>query len=132
MAQLSRTGAPYGDFGIRLMGFIVDFIILGVIGGVIGALLGDPVWGSGISFLIGFSYIVGLNANGGTLGKRAVGLRLESAETGEDIGYGMAVVRYIVAIFSAAVLLIGYFWMIWDPNNQTWQDKAAQSVVVRT
>ena len=130
MTLLPRTGLEYGTFGIRLVGFIIDAIILGVVGGLMRAMLGNT--GTGIGFLIAVTYIVGMNANGGTLGKRAVGLRLESAQTGKDIGYGPASVRYIVAIFSAALLFVGYFWMIWHDNNQTWQDKAAGSVVVRT
>ncbi len=123
-------GLEYGSFGIRLVGLIIDAVILGVVGGVTGGILGNP--GAGIGFLIGLAYIVGLNANGGTLGKRAVGLRLQSEKTGGDIGYGAALVRYIVAIASGVVLLLGYFWVLWDDRNQTWHDKAAGSVVVRT
>jgi len=84
-----------------------------------------------LSTIIGIGYYVGFNANGGTLGKRAVGLRLEKDGSGEDIGYGAAFVRYIVAIVSGLVLLLGYLWVIWDPKRQTWHDKAAGSVVVR-
>ncbi len=31
---------------------------------------------------------------------------------------------------SAIVLLLGYLWMLWDKENQTWHDKMATSVVV--
>lgn len=124
-----RLSSDYGSFWIRLVGFIIDAVILGAVGGVIGAILGNP--GSVIGFLVGLTYVVGMNANGGTLGKRAVGLRLESEKTGEDIGYGAALVRYVVGIASALVLLLGYFWVIWDDKNQTWHDKAAGSVVVK-
>jgi len=118
--------------GSGLVGFIIDVVIVSVIGavlgGVIGAILGNP--GAPTGLLVGLAYVVGMNANGGTLGKRAVGLRLESDKTGEDIGYGAALIRYIVAFASAIVLFIGYLWVIWDPKNQTWHDKAAGSVVV--
>jgi uncharacterized RDD family membrane protein YckC len=55
---------------------------------------------------------------------------LESERTGEDIGYGAALVRWIVSFASFAVLYVGYLWVIWDGKNQTWHDKAAGSVVV--
>jgi uncharacterized RDD family membrane protein YckC len=32
---------------------------------------------------------------------------------------------------SQLALLLGYLWMLWDPNKQTWHDKVAQSVVVK-
>ncbi len=124
------TGVEYGSFWRRFGGYLIDGIIIGAVGGIIGLVVSSnasPI----ISLLIGLAYVVGLNANGGTLGKRAVGLRLEDAETGEDIGYPRALVRYIVAIASALALLLGYLWCIWDDKKQTWHDKAAGSVVVR-
>ena len=120
----------YGGFWRRLAGYLIDVVIVGVIGGII-ALIVSPNASSIISLLIGLTYFVGLNANGGTWGKRIVGLRLEDATTGADIGYARALGRYIVAIASALVLLLGYLWSIWDSRKQTWHDKAARSVVVR-
>jgi hypothetical protein len=39
-------------------------------------------------------------------------------------------VRWIVGYISFAVILIGYLWMLWDGEKQTWHDKAANDVVV--
>ena len=121
----------YAGFGHRLGGFVIDFIIMLVVGVVTRIILSQGA-APAISLLIGLGYFVGLNANGGTLGKRMVGLRLEDAETGNDLGYPKALIRYIVAIASFLALLLGYFWCIWDGKKQTWHDKAAGSVVVRT
>ncbi len=38
--------------------------------------------------------------------------------------------RQLVKIVSAAVLFLGYFWMLWDKEKQCWHDKAARDVVV--
>ena len=125
---VERSPSDYGSFWIRFGGWLIDSIIIGAVSGIL-----TIAGGSSASFLglaIGLAYYVGFNANGGTLGKRAVGLRLESEKTGEDIGFGSALVRYVVAIASALVLFLGYFWVIWDDKNQTWHDKAAGSVVV--
>jgi uncharacterized RDD family membrane protein YckC len=35
-----------------------------------------------------------------------------------------------MSIVSAVVFLLGYLWMIWDSEKQTWHDKVAGSVVV--
>ncbi len=120
----------YAGFWRRLGGYILDTIILAIIAGIAPVIVGSP-GGSLISIVIGFGYVVLLNANGGTLGKRALGMRLQNSETGENIGIGMAVVRYFVAIASGLALAIGYLWCIWDANKQTWHDKAAGSVVVK-
>ncbi len=125
----SLSGVEYGSFWIRLIGWVIDAIIIGAVSGVLSIMGGNAA--SFLGHVIGIGYYVGLNAHGGTLGKRAVGLRLQSAKTDEDIGYGAALVRYVVAIASAVILLLGYFWVIWDEKNQTWHDKAAGSVVVK-
>jgi uncharacterized RDD family membrane protein YckC len=50
----------------------------------------------------------------------------------QPIGYPRAFLRWLVSILSAIVAFLGYLWMIWDPQKQTWHDKAAGSVVVLT
>ena len=36
----------------------------------------------------------------------------------------------IAYVRSASFFLLGYLWMLWDKEKQTWQDKFAGSVVV--
>ena len=150
------TVAYYASFWRRFGGYLLDGIIVGIPAVIITSIISAIILSAApeiaftqeqvqeqedatrnatiasfaISFVFGLSYYVGLNANGGTFGKRIVGLRLEDAETGKDIGYARALVRYIVVIASALALLLGYLWCIWDDRKQTWHDKAAGSVVV--
>lgn len=49
---------------------------------------------------------------------------------GKGAGYGRGFVRYIGRIVSNIPIYLGYFWMLWDRENQTWHDKFAGSVVV--
>ena len=111
------------DFVIVAIGTSISSLIISVI--ILGALA--PV----VSLVFAVAYYVLLNANGGTLGKQALGMRVEHAETGEDIGIGRALARYVVAIASGLALGLGYLWSIWDDRKQTWHDKAANSIVVR-
>ena len=60
----------------------------------------------------------------------ALGIRVIGLDTGGSIGYGRALLRWLVSIVSAIVLLLGYFWMLWDKEKQCWHDKAANDVVV--
>lgn len=69
--------------------------------------------------------------NGQTLGKMAVGVRVVSLADGGPIGHARAFGRWIGRIVSGAALLLGYLWMLWDADKQTWHDKMADSVVVR-
>ena len=58
-------------------------------------------------------------------------VRVLDAETGAFIGKGRAAKRIVMSWVSAVALFVGYLWMIWDPQKQTWHDKVARSVVVR-
>ena len=57
-------------------------------------------------------------------------IRVVDFETGGPIGYLRGFIRYIGRYVSAIVLLLGYLWMLWDREKQTWHDKFAGSVVV--
>ncbi len=71
------------------------------------------------------------NSLGGTLGKRALGLRVVSASDGANIGPLRALVRYLIYVIGAIPLCLGWLWSIWDGQKQTWHDKAAGSIVVK-
>ncbi len=94
----------------------------------------DPTLQSIVSLLAGIAYFTILEggAKGQTLGKMALGIRVIDLARGGSIGQGRAFIRYIGRFVSAIVLLLGYFWMLWDKEKQTWHDKLAGSVVVPT
>jgi len=43
----------------------------------------------------------------------------------------VALVRALAAFFSAIVLFLGFLWIFWDEEKQSWHDKIAGTVVVR-
>ena len=122
---------PRASFGRRLVAYLIDAILLGVVYVVFAAIF-DQAVGYGLSLLIGIAYFGYLEggARGQTLGKMALGIRVIDFSTGGSIGYGRGVVRYLGRIISGLVCLLGYFWMLWDKEKQTWHDKIASSVVV--
>jgi len=67
---------------------------------------------------------------GQTVGKRALGVKVLDSRTGLPIGVGRAIGRYFAKFLSAIPCGLGYFWMLWDPNKQTWHDKIVGSYVV--
>jgi uncharacterized RDD family membrane protein YckC len=78
-----------------------------------------------------FTRMVG--KTGQTLGARAVGMRVVDSRTGHPIGSGRAFGRFLAASFlSPLVCYLGYLWMLWDPQRQTWHDKITSSDVIRT
>ena len=78
-------------------------------------------------------FIFFIGSRGQTLGKMAMGIRVVKIGTNEAPGYGKAFLREVVGKFvSSLVLFLGYFWMLWDSKKQTWHDKIAGTVVIKT
>ena len=122
---------PRSGFWRRFVASFLDGILLGVVYSLLRAFMNDDV-ASGLNLLVSagyFTYLEG-GASGQTLGKRALGIRVIDLGAGGPIGYGRGFIRWIGRIVSAIPLLLGYFWMIWDKEKQTWHDKFANSVVV--
>lgn len=133
--QPTEASGPSGaraGFWRRFVAAFLDGIILGVVGGILGAVLSSNDDAATIAGLVlGIAYYTYFEGSTGqTLGKKALGIRVVSLEGGGSIGYGRAFIRYIGRIVSAIPLLLGYFWMLWDKEKQTWHDKFAGSVVV--
>ncbi len=70
--------------------------------------------------------------NGQSLGYMALGIKLVDIDTGQPVGAGRAIGRYFAKILSTIPCYLGFFWMLWDPQKQTWHDKMTASVVIRT
>ena len=131
-AYTGKGSGPRAGFWTRFGAYIVDVLILLVPNIVIAVVLDSPALESLLQIIIGVTYFAYFEGGptGQTLGKRALGIRVIDLKRGGPIGYGRAVLRYIGRILSTIVVLLGYFWMIWDPEKQTWHDKIAGSVVV--
>ena len=124
-----RTG-PRATFGQRLVAAIIDGVIVGVVNGILFGVLKGP--GYGLAQLVNLGYAVYFEGSpsGQTLGKRATGIRVISSLDGAAIGFGRGLLRYLGKCLSGLALGIGYLWMLWDPERQTWQDKIANTYVV--
>lgn len=154
---MQSGGRWFGGFWARFAATLIDTLILspfGIVGRIvlatgpkrIRACSGDPtqlcrVPAGSTWALWALISIAGLAAatlyygmlegrTGQTVGKRALGLKVVDTHTGAPIGVGRAIGRYFAKIISAIPCFLGYFWMLWDPNKQTWHDKIVGSYVI--
>jgi uncharacterized RDD family membrane protein YckC len=153
-AEREAAHPPGGEWelaswGRRLAAYLLDTIILVVppLVVVVAVVLADPAEDSAAWYVALLAYLAWIvlpfvyftffhgDARGQTPGKRAVGIRVISDETGNPIGYGRAFGRYIITVVFGFLLLIpwllDYLWPLWDRKNQALHDKLVGSVVVR-
>jgi uncharacterized RDD family membrane protein YckC len=151
---------PFASFGKRLLAAIVDAAIctaILVVPSALGALaivngVGTNANGdvdrvtSGGLLAFGIAAIVlGIAAlllyeplltartgegNGQTVGKRVAGVRITDRQGG-PITAGQAWGRSLFKGFvSDSFCYLGYLWMLWDGQKQTWHDKVASTYVL--
>lgn len=154
-ARASDEG-QYAGFWIRFVAWFIDGVVISMITQPVSLAIGsgfsfdfetnaageltDLTWDLDetrliIGIILGFVvplvyYVVALSKWGQTLGALAVSIKVQHPD-GMLLSPALAAVRYFGTIVSALVLLLGYFWMIWDNRKQTWHDKFANSVVVK-
>jgi uncharacterized RDD family membrane protein YckC len=125
------ASGPRASFFRRFGAALLDGILVGIVTSVVQAIVGRG-YGSLVAIAIGVAYYASLEggATGQTLGKKALGIRVVDLRTGEPIGFSRGVIRYFGRILSAIPIFLGYFWMLWDYEKQTWHDKLSGAVVV--
>ncbi|MGC9514678.1 RDD family protein [Methanocrinis sp.] len=122
--------------GPRLISYLIDGFIVGVIGSVLNyaSMSIGGAFGGILAFLgvlvsaVYFAYFFG---NGQTPGMTAMKIKLIGTDGTYPVGYGKGLLRWIGMIISAAVILLGYVWILIDKKNQGWHDKIAGTYVVK-
>jgi uncharacterized RDD family membrane protein YckC len=124
-------GAQLAAWGWRVLGYIIDAIVIAVPSGIIGIATGSRAIYD-ILALVGGLVIGYLNgAQGQSPGKRAVGIKVLREQDGQLLGGGMGIVRLLAHILDSLACLIGWFWPLWDDKRQTFADKIVGTVVIK-
>ena len=131
-AAKQGPSGPRAGFWMRFAAAFIDGILVGGVSFAFSAI--DPALYYVVSLIGGITYYTLLEGGpkGQTVGKMALGIRVIDLGQGGPIGYGRGFIRYIGRILSSIPLALGYLWMLWDPEKQTWHDKLAGAVVVPT
>jgi uncharacterized RDD family membrane protein YckC len=128
---------PRANFGQRLVAFLIDVVVIVVVVGVVVgiAVAIDETLGI-LAYILGivgsalyYAYLEG-SPSGQTIGKKALGIRVVDFNTGGPLGFGRGLIRWVARIPSQFLCYLGYLWMLWDREKQTWHDKLATTVVV--
>lgn len=98
-----------------------------------GSVIEPGTWWFTVSLpVFGYIFFGWFWTHGGqTLGMRAWQLRIERTD-GSALSWRDALVRYVTALASTAVLGLGFLWALIDPERRCWHDHASRTRLVRT
>jgi uncharacterized RDD family membrane protein YckC len=148
--QPSPFGAGYspGGIGVRFAALLIDaaFVFATIfVAGVLMALVDPNSNGRAPSpaataiSLVWMFFVLSYHPASwyvfdGTLGQRALGLRVRRRSDGQSLGFGAVTIRYIVFCVETLIFPLGLIagaMATDDPMKRTWHDEAAGSVVVK-
>lgn len=128
-------GGPAGqlaEWPERALAGLIDFVALGILGSIISntvsVALGSLISLVGLAFAIYNAYLNG--QTGRSVGKRIVGLKVVGEQTGQPIGGGAGILRWLCHIIDGIICGIGYLFPLWDAKKQTIADKIMKTVVL--
>ncbi len=133
-------------FFIRFIAYMIDSVLLTIAIGIIGAIalagslafvnnqtvaLAISLLSWVIMLIIYFGYFIYFyGTSGQTLGKKMLNIKVVSTD-GTPLTYKKGLLRVIGYIIASIPIYIGFIWMLFDENKQNWEDKIANTYVVK-
>jgi uncharacterized RDD family membrane protein YckC len=125
--MVSAMTLPRAGFWIRVAAAFLDFIMVAVALAIIDAMDRGP----GPLFLVLAAYSAAMwKFKGTTVGGVVCGLKVVRLDD-RPIDWGVAVVRSLSAFLSLFILGLGFIWVAFDNEKQSWHDKIAGTTIVK-
>jgi uncharacterized RDD family membrane protein YckC len=122
--------------GMRIVGGLIDVVILLVINGVVGVILQKV---SGLAGLVNLAVDVAYfaymwSSQGASIGMMPFGFKVRDMATGQYPTMGKAALRGFIWVLEVGFTIciigaIGWLWQLWDPQKQAIHDKVAGTIV---
>lgn len=132
MAAPSNLASP----GMRIVGGLIDVVILLVINAIIGTILQNVRGLAGlIDIVIDVAYFGYFwSSRGASIGMMPFGFKVRDMATGQYPTQGKAALRGFIWVlevgFTVCIIgAIGWLWQLWDPQKQAIHDKIAGTIV---
>lgn len=123
-SNVELNSLPRAGFWIRMGALALDTLIVAI---VVNWL--EPTGHLFLIALAGYGALM-WKLKGTTIGGIVCNLRVVRTD-GRDIEWETAIVRALSCFLSLIPAGLGFIWMVFDNNRQTWHDKIAGTVVVR-
>ncbi|GFE89037.1 RDD family protein [Steroidobacter agaridevorans] len=124
LSNIELNSQPRAGFWIRMGALALDALIVGILVKWV-----DPSDELFLVALAGYGALM-WKLKGTTVGGIVCNLRVVRTD-GRDIEWETAIVRALGCFLSLIPAGLGFIWMVFDNNRQTWHDKIAGTVVVR-
>jgi len=140
----TAPASAYASWIQRVGAYLIDGFVMApfyILGVAIGRSTDSATGVTSVNAFFFISYLIGLvvfgynrwfqaGKTGQSWGKKALGIRLVSEQTGQPIGAGMAFLRDLAHFVDGVICYVGYLFPLWDAKKQTLADKIVKTLVV--
>ena len=124
---LTADTLPRAGFWIRVAAAFLDFLLVAIPSAILGFFHEGP----GPMFLLLVAYHCAMwKYKGTTIGGVICNLKVVRLDD-RPIDWGVALVRSLTAFLSVMVVGLGFIWVAFDDDKQSWHDKIAGTTIVR-
>ena len=124
-ATLTRAG-----FWIRVAAALLDLILVAIVFALIEGMFGWFRMGGSFPLWFAIYHIAMWATKGTTIGGIICSLKVVRVDD-RPLDWGVAVVRALGAFLSLAVAGLGFMWVAFDDEKQSWHDKIAGTTIVK-
>jgi len=129
---LSAATLPRAGFWIRVAAALLDTVMIGVLIGIFEAFFHSFGFHPGGAFplwVMAYSVVMWATRST-TIGGVICGLRVVRLDD-RPVDWSVAIVRGLGACVSLAVFGLGFIWVAFDDDRQSWHDRIAGTTIVR-
>ena len=123
----AAASLPRASFAIRMGALVIDGLLIAMI---TNNIFNDAELFSMVLVPLALYGAVMWKLKGTTIGGIVCNVQVVRLD-GREIDWATAIVRALGCFLSLMAMGIGFLWMLFDNDRQTWHDKIAGTVVVR-
>ncbi len=128
---ISADTLPRVGFWIRVLASLLDCVMLGIVTAMSSSLFhGWLTPGGSLPFWFAIYCIVMWATKGTTIGGIICGLKVVRIDD-RPLDWSVAIVRALGGFLSLAVAGLGFVWVAFDDEKQSWHDKIAGTTIVK-
>jgi len=125
---VSAMTLPRAGFWLRLAATLLDLILVAVVFGMLKKMLFG--FGNVFPFWFALYHVIMWALKSTTIGGIICGLKVVRTDD-RPLDWSVAIVRCLSAFLSFVVLGLGFLWVAFDDERQSWHDKIAGTTIVK-
>ena len=133
----SFIGLPRAGFWVRVWALLIDLVLVGVVTAPFRHVMHISQFGGDVTFdspsmlpLLALYGALMWKLRGTTVGGIIFGLKVVRLDD-RPVDWATAIVRALGCFLSLVACGLGFIWVAFDQDRQSWHDKIAGTVVVR-